>query len=61
MYFVCVCVVEEREREIKRGVKEFRGKKRLLDYYEEKDSSGEEGSWEEHGIGWDCIDKTACT
>ena len=48
---VCVCVVEEREREIKRGVKEFRGKKRLLDYYEEKDSSGEEGSWEEHGIG----------
>lgn len=58
---MCVCVVEEREREIKRDVKEFRWKKRLLDYYEEKDSLGEEGSWEEHGIGRVCIDKTACT
>ena len=35
--------------------------KRLSDFYEEKDSLGEEGSWEKHGSGQDCIDKTACT
>ena len=40
---VCVCVCGGSKEEGDREVKEFRWKKRLLDYYEEKDSLGEEG------------------